>query len=209
MGWLIFAVIAAGAYGAYRLKGRWDMELVRSHVFLDALTTGEPPDEANGTAMVVLALPSVKGILHLARLHVLNDFGGQRGTMIEKAYSLGMMARLTAYEREFFGVKSPAASSANMASNQPSGTGESNEDKAQADSDEAFLQSLGETSLYRFYYYSYVEELKRLAGTPEGKIHPVELCDDENVKHAFVDRIDPLRLAEMVHITNYATLRHH
>lgn len=49
------------------------------------------------------------------------------------------------------------------------------------------------------YYRVFLAELKRLAGTPDGELHVVELMEDEGTMRAFRDGVPPLQLAELVH----------
>lgn len=71
------------------------------------------------------------------------------------------------------------------------------QDAEQSNSVPAVVQHMPDT--FGEYYRMFLAELKRLAGTPDGELHVVELMEDEGTMRAFRDGVPPRQLAEMVH----------
>lgn len=189
---VLLLMIGGGTYLFIKGKGRWNMEQVRAHVFMEALANGETLKEANSYAMVVMALPSTKGIRNLAKLHCLHDFHGKPAEMIQSSYDAGLVARLSSYEREFFGVRERNATPGRTQSG-------SNTSIAPQSATGGGMSGAKGGTTYRVYYDAYVAELKRLAKLGPDDLHPVELMEEDNVELAFADKVDPLILAAMVH----------
>lgn len=102
---VLLLLLGGGIYLFVKGKARWNMELMRAHVFLDALERGEPLDEANSYARLVMGFEAPKGIIHLARMRMHDEFDGKWSHMVGSAYGQGMAPKLSGFEQEFFELK--------------------------------------------------------------------------------------------------------
>lgn len=204
----LLLVLGGGIYLFVKGKARRDMEMMRAHVFLDALERGEPLDEANSYARLVMGFEAPKGIILLSRMRMHDEFDGKWSHMVGSAYGQGMTSKLSGFEREFFELKpryaGPVTRPETFKSRMEMSQGRQLSQRRSTDhgqpSNEAF------PSDYKSYYATYIAELKRLSGMTPDQHHQAELMEeigeatgDNLTRQNFESGIDPKEYAADVH----------
>ncbi|MDW5314536.1 hypothetical protein [Rhizobium sp. PL01] len=175
---LVFVALISGAgYAFFRFNVKTGTETVRAFIFLRGLANGERPSPL--VNMSPLNVPT--SVITAAKDFVDTFFKGRQLPFIGVAYIKGLQSNMPGWYRR-------CAIKAALEFHEPITLAQVEADlQSKVDFDEAE---------YARYYTEFLKELKRLSGKSDTDLHWVELADDEGQRLAFIDRVNPLTLAQ-------------
>lgn len=204
---IILAVLGWGGYKLFKLNTAIGAETVRAFLYLEALLGDYTTLQANTlSARDVLGIDTsvLQGIMNeIQRVH------GKQLPLIAEAYRRGMQPMLPTWYR---GIVSgaPTLASVEIVYTAPLSMKDRHTKSRAAQPPEAseakttFPEKASET--FEAYYDEFLHEIKRLSGKANSDLHFIELMEDEPLRRAFFDGVDPKALASMLH-TEYARRR--
>lgn len=179
---IILALLGFGAYKLYRfVTVRMGLEAVRAYIYLEVLNKGATPEDANLAVMRATLEPNsvlMQNAISMAAIEYREVHGGKQLPVIGYAYRSGLRSTMPFWYRAG-ALAVPRTLSVDVAYG-------------------ALRYDANRTANgagYELFYQVYLNEVARLSGKASDEITIAHFLDDEPLRRAYGDGVDPLVLA--------------
>ncbi|WP_337182200.1 hypothetical protein [Shinella sp.] len=197
---IILAVLAWAAYKLFKLNTAMGAETVRAFLYLEALLEDYTTQQASAlSARDLLGMDTsvLQGIMNeIQRVH------GKQMPLIAEAYRRGMQPMLPTWYRGIV-TNAPALASVEIVYSAPLTMKDRQTHNRTTQPVEALkaraTPPANASETFEAYYDEFLHEIKRLSGKASSDLHFIEMMEDEPLRRAFFDGVDPKALAFMLH----------